>query len=284
MGKSHLWQEADGDLHEGLVYELSSRDIPVDSPGFHLLREFQDAVQPHVQLDIYASFVLSRDYSKEYLDRAEKIIRSICHEVRKKVRDVGQCANVAVALSGIFDELGIWNYIATGGLTLEYDPITGIDGSTHFPPLMTRKNKATTGHAWLVAPPFKIIDPTIKMQVYRPDEEPLIPEMVLEKNPPRTSWNILDIAEAEFIEGILEAGGVPSPRFIEQHCDPGLRMRLDKYGVHQVQGKLMRMKYLCTSPSLPDGALESMGHMIENRPVRETYEEIRFLLQQQGVI
>ena len=67
-------------------------------------------------------------------------------------------------MARMLDELGVWSFAVRGSLTIEI-PTRPEAGRRYFPECdLIADPDAVTGHAWLVAPPFLVVDPTLRHQ------------------------------------------------------------------------------------------------------------------------
>jgi hypothetical protein len=83
-------------------------------------------------------------------------------------------------------------------------------------------------HAIVVAPPYSVVDVTIKQHPYPPDERDLLPEIVLSEIFEPSTWALEDLANPQVIETVRLAGmpfDAYLPREVEElprahHCEP----------------------------------------------------------------
>ncbi|HEY2446044.1 MAG TPA: hypothetical protein VGI20_09930 [Rhizomicrobium sp.] len=94
---------------------------------------------------------------------------------------LGACVNVATMLARMLDRLAVWSFAVRGSLTIEI-PSRPKVGKRYFPEcdLLDHEDNVT-GHGWLVAPPFLIVDSTLKHQKWvdlDPVISALLPQLV----------------------------------------------------------------------------------------------------------
>jgi hypothetical protein len=145
--------------------EFLRRGIPIDRPGFYDHPAFLrlKAEDPEA-LAAYARYVLDQPYAPEYLAFAENAIRVVCDVLyRELILDgrLGACIDLSMALSRILDKLGVWNFMVNGAVTTVYPVESGLSNGYYWP---VHKSSAQAGHAWVCAPPFRVIDMTIGRQ------------------------------------------------------------------------------------------------------------------------
>lgn len=150
-----------------LMDKFKRNGIDYNKIGFHLEDSFLLAEQKNlITLDDYAEFLLVQSYNGEYVKYANEKVKKISEYIANLVIEenrYGQCAEIAVSLTSLLDELGIWNFGVKGSLT-----ITSEDEkfeTQHFYDL-TPFNEVAAPHAWVYIPTVGIIDLTIQKQHY----------------------------------------------------------------------------------------------------------------------
>ncbi|MBA9846600.1 hypothetical protein DEE93_16790 [Ralstonia pickettii] len=130
-----------------------------------------------------ARLVEARSYSPDELKHAEHRILVAANAIANRVaRDgrPGLCVTASSVLSRILDELHVWNYTAKSNLTI------------HFPHSVSAKPRYffsydqgsfIAPHAVVVAPPFAVVDVTVKYQAYdKPAMSAYLPEVAATKD------------------------------------------------------------------------------------------------------
>jgi len=194
---------------ESIRKEFLRRGIPIETPGFYdhpafaqLQSEDSDA------LAAYARFVLERPYSPEYLADAEHKIRTVSQILyRDLVTDgrLGACVDVTMALSRMLEKLGVWNFMVNGAVTTVYPVESTLHNGYYWP---IHEGDADAGHAWLCAPPFRVIDVTIgrQPQDYHPHD--FVPDFVYSKESMDFPVYIDDLC-SEAVRAQMFVKGVP---------------------------------------------------------------------------
>lgn len=159
-----------------LVNEFTAYNIPYEQIEFYNHPNFtaQERRDP-VYLEKYASIVRDQPYSEEYLDRARTMIPRICSIIYDElVQDgaKGACVSISQMLSKLEQE-GFWNYCVKGALTIDFPMHVSIGSKYYWP---VDRGQFDAAHAWVVAPPFTVIDLTIKQQPYQEGEEAYLPD------------------------------------------------------------------------------------------------------------
>lgn len=153
--------------------------INASEPGFYDMPNFlaYERRDPSF-LNAYAAFVKQQNYAPEYLARVRRIVpivARIFHAELIAEGRLGACVDLSMAVSRVLERLGIWNYMVKGAVTARFSAESGLR-TRYFWPL---DEPPITGHVWIGAPPFTIIDLTIRQQPYEPEFLPYLPEMVV---------------------------------------------------------------------------------------------------------
>ncbi len=130
-------------------------------------------------LQHYAEYVESRHYSQEYLTRVRQIVPRVAALLRAELAAggfEGSCMECSLSASKLLEQLGLWNYVTAGSITVEFDAATGLSPQ-HWPHILG--SAQAVGHAWIVAPPFHVIDLTIGHQKSTEHLRPHLPEILL---------------------------------------------------------------------------------------------------------
>lgn len=161
---------------------FSTLEIDIAHPEFYNLPRFREEESRNPKLLWeYADYVISRSYSEEYVARAvyavPKIIEFLFHALVQDGR-LGACLDASLTASKILERYGFWNVIQTGSLTVNV-PGAAQRKVRHWAELRLPNNPAKVGHAWLVVPPFKIVDFTASRQQENEDLQSLLSPFIL---------------------------------------------------------------------------------------------------------
>jgi hypothetical protein len=166
--------------YEDLAEDFRGRGISFDSPGFCDDPSFFEVERgdPHY-LNHYAAFVAKRPYEPNYLARAKVIIDnavSLLHAELVEHGRLGACVGISEILFRILEQEKIWSCCIKGSLTITFPRKTGIDTSYFW---SADHGNFVAGHAWLYAPPYTVVDISVKQQPYRGNEANYIPDRIL---------------------------------------------------------------------------------------------------------
>src|SRR6185312_6260471 len=173
--------------HQMSLGELSAffadLGVATERPGFYDDPELVKLeLEGEDMLSFYARFVSLRDYSRDCLDKARAKITAGANKLYELLRSdgrLGACIDVSMSFSRMLDEVGIWNYAVKGSLGLAF-PVDSQEGPFHFWPIDEPDGSGREfGHKWIVAPPFQVIDLTLKLQDYPRPLARLLPDHVM---------------------------------------------------------------------------------------------------------
>ncbi|MBB6715373.1 YecA family protein [Clostridium gasigenes] len=187
--------------YEGIKEDFIKNGINIKKPGFYNELNFLGIEKAYSSyLNNYARYIQTKDYTEDYIEKARKeipLIASLLYKELVKGGRMGACIDASMVFSKILEMEGYWNYIAKGSLTIEYPPESNIPKGYFWQ--YGSNQKISAGHAWIVAPPFAVIDITIKQQIYKKGEEKYLPELILEENTQIITAEVKDIISPEVI-------------------------------------------------------------------------------------
>lgn len=192
--------------------------VDASSPGIHDSPAFLAAERenPNILQDL-AALVEVRTYSEEYLVQARAKIEVAAMALGNLVAadgSLGACVHASGTLGRLLDELGVWNYVAKATLTMTFPKNSGI-GKRYF--WAVDELRTTAPHAIVVAPPFGIIDLTIKHQPYTGNEATYLPDTVLASQFKVGSWHAEDLLDTALVHE-LQRRRILVPDFLKQEC------------------------------------------------------------------
>lgn len=237
---------------EDLQKRLNGMGIPTDKAGFfdHPAFVAMEREDPSF-LDEYARLVHWRTLDPAYLERAERIINVVADKLHRGLMTegrLGACIDTSMTMGRILDLFGVWNYVVRGSLRITFPADSGHEPFFFWPVDEDDGSGREFGHKWLVAPPFSVIDVTVKLQEYPRPFRDLLPETVLAKNPPTTTVEPEDILCPKAILLARQQGASPAqalalfvPKFVRffaadfpaymVHCENGVRLKYVPIGI-----------------------------------------------------
>ena len=259
---------------ESIEQDFMRKGIPVDQPGFYDHPNFIEIERLRPEyLNNYARYVQLRPYSNEYLDRASKEIPIIANELHKELlRDgrQGACVDMSGVLSRILEREGYWNFAVKGSLTITYPKSSGI-GKRYF--WSVDEGEFVAGHAWVYAPPFYVVDITVRQQPHADGESKWLPDQVLFTNAAEEKPTVDDILSPEVRRYLLNQG-IPERHQLET-VNPTMVRFLETFKTYQALENKTSLKYVPVAVGAPDCPLEDMvGISIEGMSAMDMYESL----------
>lgn len=156
----------------------------------------------------FAAYINEQTYSKAYLERAETTIPIIVHTLWQELVSDGAlnaCARISLQLYRMLQEAGFWCYMMRGSLTIHINT----NKKYEFYGLSLNSENTDTdkiaGHVWVVAPPFKLIDISVKQQEHLSTNPNISPYLLL-KELSYCNYNLEDIVSPALLEKCKQDG------------------------------------------------------------------------------
>ena len=259
---------------ETIEKDFKRKGIAVDQPGFYDHANFIEVERRRPEyLNNYARYVQLRSYSSEYLERAAKEIPIITNELYMElVHDgrQGACVDMSGVISRILEREGYWNFAVKGSLTITYPKSSGI-GKRYF--WSVDEGEFVAGHAWVYAPPFNVVDITVKQQPHEVGENKWLPDVVLSTNATLAEPTVDDILSPE-VRRYLLSHGVPESHHLEV-VNPKMARFLETFNTYQILEDKTSLKYVPVAVGASDCRLEEMvGISVEGMSAMEMYETL----------
>jgi hypothetical protein len=259
--------------YDEVAGQFAEQGIPTDQPGFYDHPNFLAVEQSNkAYIENYARFVATRPYEKEYLARARREIPLIAKRLHQEVvKDgrLGACVDASGVLSRILEREGLWNYQVKGALAIKFPPKSRLEPSYFW----ATGTGITAGHAWLYAPPFVVLDITIKQQPYRPRERGFLPEHVLAEVAQLGAGTAEEILD-DSVRASLSRRGIDPKEQLRAHR-PHLPRFLETFPAHSVRAGGTALKYITYAVMAPLESLEAMTAMsFSGRSGAEVYEQL----------
>jgi hypothetical protein len=166
MGEAKRRAAARANEHAMIDAALRGFGIDTSQFGFYDQPAFmaQEARDPAF-LEQYARWVQSRPRTHAYDERTRRIVPRLAKLLADLFEREGMqrsCVHASSMMPRILDRLGVWSFGIKGSFvsmvpSLDLWRGQAIQDIPDFP-------GAELGHAWIVAPPFFIVDPTIRLQ------------------------------------------------------------------------------------------------------------------------
>lgn len=182
-----------------ILFERLGVDTSV--PGFYDHPAFLEQERSDPQfLALYGEWVRLRPRSATEDDRTREIIKKLSEMVLAWVEATGRtglCVDTTNLMTRTLDRLGVWNYGVVGGFNvgLKSAPQRGRQYLWTMDDL--GRGATQLGHAWVAAPPFDVVDVTIKAQGWPSDFATAMPHFLLAESCRRTTMRVTDIVSPE---------------------------------------------------------------------------------------
>jgi hypothetical protein len=153
------------------------------------------------------------------------------------------------------ERMGIWSYCGKGGVTVEFDDGTP---TAYLAPIGGTPNKAA-GHAWVVAPPFVVVDATIQRQNWSARALPSMPKYVAVEDAARTTAGAQDWLDPDLYAATsYSLGREPTMKDVRERATPAHVDGATRLGIWLVKAKGVRIRYLTTGIGAPLEPLEEI--------------------------
>ena len=155
-----------------LVRRFEQLGIDASTPGFYDDPKFMTEERRDRRfLEAYAEWIIHRERSPEYDVHVKDVLGKIAPIISARMdrhQWFGSCIAITGILTRMLDRLGVWNTVMRGSVT-----IRTVDGLTrHFAIVDEDEGRGyETGHYWLIAPPFDIVDLSLYHQRWRAGDE-----------------------------------------------------------------------------------------------------------------
>lgn len=228
--------------------EFSQLGVTTETVEFYNTPEFlrAEASNPAL-LESYAEYVVLNPYDDEYLNHGRRIIPLICNFLREELLldgKVGACLDFVQTTTKILEQFDIWCMAMAGSLTVEFDAELEQRNRYWAHVFRAPEGHNAAGHAWLIAPPFKIIDMTIGRQPNTEGVQRFLPDFVIsEETEPVAGVAIEDMLDSD-LERAIRRDGFPVPTIQQlMNAQPGFARMMGKFRPFAVRSGQARLKY-----------------------------------------
>ena len=175
-------------------------NIPIEKPGFYNNEAFleQERNNP-IFIENYAYFINENKYDNYYINNAKKIIPIIIDFVYKELKKdnrIGSCIDVSQFISKVLEYEGFWNYMEFGSVSIAFPDNSNIPNKYFW---TFDEGNFKAAHSWVVAPPYNIIDVSIKQQNYLNSEKEYLPDYVLTEDKNCTNFTLNEVCNINLI-------------------------------------------------------------------------------------
>ncbi|QLC90708.1 hypothetical protein [Priestia megaterium] len=270
-----------GNLKE-IERDFSKKQIDASKVGFYDSKEFIKVESNNPSyLSYYAKYVQLKKFDSTYRDMVKEKVPFIANLLFKELKKdgrLGACIDMSSVLSRILEKEGIWNHMVFGSLSTDYPQESRLERGHFWSVDYTKGTSAA--HAWIVVPPYHIVDLTIKMQPYSQGQDKYLPDIVLSESVKSYTPVAEDLINPQIInalkrKGIKDAISYTIPQFRAfNKIFPAVSTVYNNSLLH----------YIPTAISAPDTSFEqSINLELNGRYGYQIYEDvIKPALKQQG--
>ena len=243
---------------EQLLQEFAEEGIPISQPGFHQDPSFiRCEHKDPTYLEKYVRFVQHQQYSQSYQDQAALIIQVVSEELQWALHQEQspEAYNEApLVMSRILEREGVWNYVASGGLTLTFPAGSGFEPFTLPAMTMQYGKPADCAYRWIVAPPFQVIDITIQACNCPNPIHHLLPKLVWDAGEP-VIGEPGDIFSDAMLKEIAKAG-MTTDQALDRYLPDYRSVIAANYPARLITWTGTQLKYVPTAVSVADVPLK----------------------------
>ena len=266
--------------YENLVKDFAERNIPITSPGFYDHPKFLLVEEKNASyLDNYAKFVHDRPRDASYDNFVQQTVPLVAEVYHKKLIEHGDPkANLSMPslMSKALEELGIWNYVVKGSVTLDFPSASNLD-TRYFWSVDNRS--FTTAHTWLVAPPFYVVDITLKLQTLSEEESEHLTPIICSEANDIIQPEVEDVISPDACEK-LKSHSLPRSEYFAV-ISPQTEKFINIIPSREVFSEETKIKFIPVAVSIPDLPFKQMTSIkFDGQTAYEIYEnEIKGLIE-----
>lgn len=222
-------------------------------------------------LEKYGQFVNERCYSEEYLARARveiPLIARLLNEELIKDGRMGACVDMSIGLNRILEREGFWNYPVKGSLTILLPKYAELQNKFFW---SYDLGEFAAPHAWITAPPYTVIDLSIKQQSYIDNTANYLPNMICSESIEPAVVSDEDLISPR-IRNLMNLDGI-------EDKIPKLRPNWENFSsifrAVAISYNDVKMKYIPIGIAAPDSPLEEVATLrLSGKLAIEIYQEI----------
>ena len=256
---------------------FAAYDIDTNEIAFYNSENFLLAEQENPDMRfLYGHHVNQLAQSKSQLDQNAECIRTLCKILYRFIEDdpqQGTCVDLSCMVSKFLEAYGIWNYCISGSMNLRNPALKLAGNQSYFWALDV--GNPIVGHAWVVAPPYEIIDLSLHSQPYTSNEQELVPNYILQK-----SGNIISATTYDHVspERRISEWGKPNQLDNKAYYELDSRIKTaDEYfPCYEFAVNETTFRYLCCGVAASDAKCisELRGRRWKNMYPLEIFENI----------
>lgn len=193
---------------------------------------------------------------------ARNVLASVLPQLASLFEEDGRrsdCLNRSLLLQRLLEGAGVWCWVAQGGMTALFPSEWSI-APIGYRPLSLEQS---LGHCWVVAPPFRVVDLSLRHQNEDGRAERHLPAIVAIEDPEPLKLSLLDVVDAEVAR--LVGNAEPPPAMVAFNREfPASRFLRDR----------VRFRYVPTAVAIPGPPLDRWTQRFAGRTPREIFNRI----------
>jgi hypothetical protein len=246
----------DGEFHK-LDSELRAAGVDTSQFGFY---DQPSSLNPTILREAYARWVQLRPRDVAYDAYVRTVVPRLCELIISAFEADnwhGGCVEASTMMARMLDRLGIWSFSVIGSTTFEVlsrDLCCGFYRHD-----FQDFQDAVLGHAWVVIPPYGVVDATVALQQWGYDPiKQFLPPFVAAENTRRILPHVSDVVSWRLRSHY---------DFTDGYLDEALHLRLEpdllKFGMDfpavQIEDGPLNMRYVPLHIYMSDGPLETIN-------------------------
>lgn len=261
MGKAKRRKNVEISRYQRLNTQLTDLGVKTDQFGFCDQYEFLVAEQRNpALLETYAQWVMLRPRDAKYDAHVNYTVPKLAQLVAKVLEEdelEGSCEMACALLTKGLDRLGVWSVGMVGCSTFEvkeeniWRGLHTVDRADFL--------GARLGHIWVCAPPFVVVDASIKRQRWSSDAiYPFVPSIILDSHGRKTKPTPQDVVSADIrVEMMATHGSIPNG--VIYQLEPNLKTFSETFPATEIVVDNLTARYVPTAANLSDGTMENIN-------------------------
>jgi hypothetical protein len=237
--------------------ELTAAGLDTSQFGFY---DQPSSIAPKDLHRKYARWVSLRPRDAAYDAHVRAVVPMLCHLIIAAFEADnwhGGCVEASTMMSRMLDRLGVWSFSVLGSTTFEVETL-GLACGFYKHDFQDFQD-AVLGHAWVVIPPYGVVDATVCLQQWGDDPiTQFLPEFVAEETVRCIAPDVSDVVSWRMRNSMSQ---------MDEFLDPQLHLRLEpdllKFGMDfpavQIADGPLNMRYVPVEIFMSEGPLETIN-------------------------
>ena len=251
--------EASTSVSEFERIDAGLRAVGIDTTQFGFYDQ-ACALEPKILRELYARWVMLRPRDPTYDARVREVVPKLCRLIIRAFEADnwhGGCVEASAMMSRMLDRLGIWSFSVLGSTTFEVKSQNLCCG--FYKHDFQDFQDAVLGHAWVVVPPYGVVDATVVLQQWGYDPiTKYLPEYIAAEDVRLIVPKVLDVLSWRYREYFSQLDGE-----FDDHLHLRLEPELLTFGTIfpavEIDFDLLKVRYVAMQTFLSEGPLESIN-------------------------